>query len=128
MNGYPRSFFLDFNPLINEDGNTSLLSERSVVSPTMFLDAIKPRSNSLIPREWWDGEEGEVLSMAKPELRHCIFSIDAPEHLPSSPLCPINPKHKSGGIDICHHHGRAINLKFDSVSTSDRDCTIRDLS
>lgn len=32
--------------------------------------------------------------------------LDIPEHLPSSPLCPMHPKHKSGGKGICPYHGR----------------------
>lgn len=30
-----------------------------------------------------------------------FFSFDIPEHLPSSPLCPANSKHKSKGRGIC---------------------------
>ncbi|KAL8796426.1 MAG: hypothetical protein Q9195_001333 [Heterodermia aff. obscurata] len=35
------------------------------------------------------------------------FEINVPEHLPSSPLCPKHPKHKSGGKGICVYHGRS---------------------
>ena len=41
------------------------------------------------------------------------FEINVPEHLPSSPLCPKHPKHKSGGKGICIYHGR--NRKKDEV-------------
>ncbi|KAL8686718.1 MAG: hypothetical protein Q9218_006912 [Villophora microphyllina] len=34
------------------------------------------------------------------------FELNVPEHLPSSPLCPRNPKHKSGGKGVCVYHGR----------------------
>ena len=34
------------------------------------------------------------------------FELNVPEHLPSSPLCPKHPKHKSGGKGICVYHGR----------------------
>ncbi|MCJ1255525.1 hypothetical protein MMC24_003341 [Lignoscripta atroalba] len=34
------------------------------------------------------------------------FELNVPEHLPSSPLCPKNPKHPSGGTGICVYHGR----------------------
>ena len=34
------------------------------------------------------------------------FEINVPEHLPSSPLCPKHPKHKSKGKGICVYHGR----------------------
>lgn len=32
------------------------------------------------------------------------FEQDVPDHLPSSPLCPLHPKHKSGGKAICPMH------------------------
>jgi hypothetical protein len=34
------------------------------------------------------------------------FEINIPEHFPNSPLCPRNPKHKSGGRGVCVYHGR----------------------
>ncbi|KAK5119571.1 hypothetical protein LTR85_007399 [Meristemomyces frigidus] len=34
------------------------------------------------------------------------FELDVPDHLPNSPLCPLNPRHKSGGKAICPLHGR----------------------
>lgn len=34
------------------------------------------------------------------------FALNIPEHLPSSPLCPKNPKHKSGGKGTCVYHGK----------------------
>lgn len=40
------------------------------------------------------------------------FTLDIPDHLPSSPLCPLNPKHKSGGKTICPLHGRAKNVRM----------------
>ncbi|KAK1069488.1 hypothetical protein LTR12_004534 [Friedmanniomyces endolithicus] len=34
------------------------------------------------------------------------FELNVPDHLPSSLLCPLNPRHKSGGNAICPMHGR----------------------
>ncbi|KAK3071238.1 hypothetical protein LTR53_008989 [Teratosphaeriaceae sp. CCFEE 6253] len=34
------------------------------------------------------------------------FELNVPEHLTGSPLCPLSPKHKSGGKAICPIHGR----------------------
>ena len=34
------------------------------------------------------------------------FALNVPDHLPNSPLCPLSPKHKSGGKAICPIHGR----------------------
>ena len=38
------------------------------------------------------------------------FEWDVPEHLPGSPLCPLSPKHRSGGKGICVYHGRKADL------------------
>ena len=38
------------------------------------------------------------------------FELNVPEHLPRSPLCPLSPKHKSGGKAICPMHGRKVRL------------------
>ncbi|MCJ1409687.1 accessory factor associated with RNA polymerase II [Ptychographa xylographoides] len=44
----------------------------------------------------------------KTDIHHDIdFEIRVPEHLPGSPLCPINSKHGSGGKGMCPYHGRA---------------------
>lgn len=43
------------------------------------------------------------------------FELNVPDHLPSSPLCPLSPKHKSGGKAICPVHRRAkTNLAHDA--------------
>ncbi|EME44176.1 hypothetical protein DOTSEDRAFT_172257 [Dothistroma septosporum NZE10] len=34
------------------------------------------------------------------------FEQNVPDHFPSSPLCPLHPKHKSGGKAICPQHRR----------------------
>ena len=34
--------------------------------------------------------------------------LDVPEHLPSSPLCPRNPKHRSKGTGLCPYHGQNL--------------------
>lgn len=34
------------------------------------------------------------------------FELNVPEHLPGSPLCPLSPKHESGGKAICPIHRR----------------------
>lgn len=44
-----------------------------------------------------------------------MFEWDLPEHLPSSPLCPLHPKHPSKGNGVCVYHGRN---KMGGVGTS----------
>lgn len=45
------------------------------------------------------------------EEEDSAFDWDIPVHLPQSPLCPLNPKHKSGGKGVCVYHGRRKNTK-----------------
>ena len=52
------------------------------------------------------------VSVCGPEQAVAIneFEFHIPEHLPTSPLCPRNPKHSSGGRGICVYHGRKRSL------------------
>ncbi|KAI0541509.1 hypothetical protein GGR58DRAFT_529177 [Xylaria digitata] len=54
-------------------------------------------------KEWW--EVSVPTSYAAVDQRS--FKFDLPEHLPSSPMCPANKWHKSGGTGVCVYHGRA---------------------
>ena len=56
------------------------------------------------------------------------FELNLPEHLPSSPLCPKNPKHQSGGTGVCVYHGRrkSVGLKqLERVSTGTEESSGR---
>jgi hypothetical protein len=65
------------------------------------------------PRESLESEKGRaksssnappsVISIPSGRLR---FTLSIPDHLPTSPLCPTNPKHPSSGQGICPLHGR----------------------
>lgn len=35
-----------------------------------------------------------------------VFEVDVPDHLPNSPLCPKDLRHKHHGKGICPMHGR----------------------
>ena len=39
------------------------------------------------------------------------FALEIPDHLPSSPLCPLHVKHHGGQKTMCPHHGRGKNPK-----------------
>lgn len=43
------------------------------------------------------------------------FEHNVPDHFPTSPLCPLHPKHKSGGKAICPMHGRYRRNDVDRV-------------
>ncbi|OQO02679.1 hypothetical protein B0A48_12208 [Cryoendolithus antarcticus] len=49
-----------------------------------------------------------VLASDHPADSHTIISYDhdVPDHLPGSPLCPVELKHKMKGQGICPLHGR----------------------
>ncbi|KAI0965150.1 hypothetical protein F4678DRAFT_453609 [Xylaria arbuscula] len=54
-------------------------------------------------KEWW--EVSVPATYAAVDQR--TFKFDMPEHLPTSPMCPTNKRHKSGGTGVCVYHGRA---------------------
>jgi hypothetical protein len=41
------------------------------------------------------------MSKKKRFRKAALFEFNLPEHLPSSPMCPANPKNKSGGKGVC---------------------------
>ncbi|KAI1083406.1 hypothetical protein F5B20DRAFT_595417 [Whalleya microplaca] len=54
-------------------------------------------------KEWW---EVPVAVPRYTDMAPAAFEFDIPEHLPSSPMCPANKRHKSGGTGVCVYHGR----------------------
>ncbi|KAF2485194.1 hypothetical protein BDY17DRAFT_98364 [Neohortaea acidophila] len=52
------------------------------------------------------GGRGEYSSTDDEALMLGTFELDVPDHLPNSPLCPLSPKHRGGGVAICPLHGR----------------------
>ena len=48
----------------------------------------------------------ETLREDDDEMGALTFELNVPDHLPNSPLCPLSPKHKSGGKAICPIHRR----------------------
>jgi hypothetical protein len=68
-----------------------------------------PLKSSERTADWYRVRADAVLDddeqdMDNEELK-ALFDWDIPDHLPSSPLCPANPKHASGGNGICIYHG-----------------------
>lgn len=60
---------------------------------------------------------------ARKKIKPKRFEIDIPEHYPSSPLCPMNPLHPSGGTGICVYHGRRRSVQRDSDTTAMTETT-----
>ncbi|KAI1386448.1 uncharacterized protein F4822DRAFT_444841 [Hypoxylon trugodes] len=109
----PRSFFFDISTPPIRDCSSSSGSERDepqhspppTSEPTKEQD--KPKNNEENKRdsgkEWWE------VPVAVPRyevMAPSSFEFDMPEHLPNSPMCPANKRHKSGGTGVCVYHGR----------------------
>lgn len=110
-----RGFFFDLN------GAKDDLDSRSG-SPATSAGSGSATGKGKTPREWWEGdakhtavgnksshqnEKRPVMNAIAEQLIPTTFELTLPpEHLPSSPLCPKNPKHRSGGNGICPFHGR----------------------
>jgi parafibromin len=56
-------------------------------------------------REWWDIPSKSTAAAAaskRNQLRKSVlFEFNLPEHLPTSPMCPANPKNASSGKGVC---------------------------
>jgi len=104
-------------------GNTSgSNSDRSIIrnkkQPNRD-EKLAASSNSLrAPRrdnprkEWWEVPTTipptyDAIQRTVTENTMRTFTFDLPEHLPTSPMCPRNKRHMSGGTGVCVYHGRA---------------------
>ncbi|KAH7248859.1 uncharacterized protein BKA55DRAFT_388381 [Fusarium redolens] len=96
--GRPRSFFTETVPP-TEDDQMGPSSRRN------SLQTVRHQSIVADTYEWWE-------KMPKNPVRRSFFQeripfeFQLPEHLPSSPMCPTNEKHVSGGTGTCVYHGR----------------------
>ncbi|KAL8710793.1 MAG: hypothetical protein Q9225_007225 [Loekoesia sp. 1 TL-2023] len=115
-----RGFFFDYNaprsisrqgegPWPSEPMNTAPLPhrQRDLTMPHNRA-ATSPRSpGARLQRDDDDNDWFRVkVAIEEAEDERDRFELNVPEHLPSSPLCPRHPKHKSGGKGVCVYHGR----------------------
>ncbi|KAF8863201.1 hypothetical protein BDZ45DRAFT_738535 [Acephala macrosclerotiorum] len=113
-----RGFFFDLGKAGNEADTaspvTSAGSGSAIGKPKSSPKASSPKAS---PREWWEADSKHATTgnkLSHPIEKHATraFTPSAfelslpPEHLPSSPLCPKNPMHSSGGNGVCPFHGR----------------------
>ncbi|KAI9158281.1 hypothetical protein HJFPF1_06273 [Paramyrothecium foliicola] len=100
--GKPRGFFTSSLPPSSDStkNNFGLLPMK-----TNLRYSLHRRSLSTQPREWWEHVPSRPVHR-DPVVSAKGFEFDIPEHLPSSPLCPANVKHYSGGTGLCVYHGR----------------------
>ncbi|OWP04612.1 hypothetical protein B2J93_4891 [Marssonina coronariae] len=108
-----RGFFFDLNS--SKDNNASPRSNGSSAGAIVQSKGHPPLL------DWWEADTehtsmGNKSTKAMPKAHSppAAFELTLPEHFPNSPLCPKNPKHKTGGTGICPYHGRKRdnNLKI----------------
>ncbi|RYP66364.1 hypothetical protein DL771_007870 [Monosporascus sp. 5C6A] len=82
---------------------TPPLREGAAGGPRSFFVFDISAPNGSGNKEWW---QVPVPVPSYEDMAPSAFQFDLPEHLPSSPMCPANKKHKSGGTGVCVYHGR----------------------
>jgi hypothetical protein len=104
--GRARGFFFDLTPSTNSNGANAFPSEQLSESSGTCRHTARSLMDSKGERDWWDVEELAAVPMPNRRAEPLDFEMEIPEHLPNSPLCPMHPKHKSGGMGLCMYHGR----------------------
>jgi hypothetical protein len=105
--GRPRAFFTSLTPPMPDGETCTKTAPSSVRSAKRY--SIHGSSMASQPREWWEqipqrGCRRDILDATGSSTGR--FEFDVPEHLPGSPMCPANKRHKSGGTGVCVYHGR----------------------
>ncbi|KAI9746187.1 MAG: hypothetical protein M1818_000868 [Claussenomyces sp. TS43310] len=118
LNGQMRGFFFDLKPPSEESPHLEAFSE--VLEKNSYPSGehvATPATNKMQQqRYWWDADLTEIERNDLSPTAHTILSpdefvLEVPEHLPTSPLCPSNHKHVSGGTGVCVYHGRNKSLR-----------------
>ncbi|KAI1142384.1 hypothetical protein F5Y05DRAFT_224649 [Hypoxylon sp. FL0543] len=121
----PRSFFFDISPPRLRSRRSGEQDESRRSPPPSVTrnnnkfraeqESGKPKRDS--GKEWW---EVPVAVPHYESLAPSSFEFDLPEHLPNSPMCPANKRHKSGGTGVCLYHGRRKRSgEYESVDDGD---------
>ena len=88
-----RGFFFDYNK-----ADDSKPSTPRAFSPRPTA----PRMHTGLRKDWYAALEAALEE--QDDITQ--VEVDVPDHLPTSPLCPRHPKHKTKGKGICPMHGR----------------------
>lgn len=107
--GKPRGLFFDVSGPSDQQqpGSESASSFGPKGTPRPRKDDIDPFDERAggRRREWWDIPSKSTAAAAaskRNQLRKApLFEFNLPEHLPTSPMCPANPKNPSGGKGVC---------------------------
>jgi hypothetical protein len=82
--------------------DTMSSSESSKQYNKAYRQAAAPNARA---KHWFDKKEEEDNRKHKGKKKRKNskpdFALNVPEHLPTSPLCPANPRHPSGGNGVC---------------------------
>lgn len=90
---------------VDEDEWNEPQSLAPLQTPDPERDWFRVRMDQMLASEESTKTEG-IVDIAAGGDGGPAFVWHVPEHLPGSPLCPLSPKHKSGGKGICVYHGR----------------------
>ncbi|KAF2141427.1 uncharacterized protein K452DRAFT_288123 [Aplosporella prunicola CBS 121167] len=80
-----------------------------------IIPSMAPAAPVLRERDWFRTRMDQILQ-DDTGGGDVDFEWDVPEHLPGSPLCPLSPKHKSGGKGICVYHGRRKTKRAENLN------------
>lgn len=105
-----RGFFFDYNAPTIESQQAVPNSFRRVSTADDTGERVRPSDS-----EWYRVKLDTIDNVEAPSREAVASTI--PEHLPNSPLCPRNPKHKSGGTGTCPYHGRIKSTPSDVEKT-----------
>lgn len=94
--GKPRSLFMDIKHPIPLEEESSNGSDSIKATPRVFTYRAGQVAEK---KEWWDAPKGTTKT--EPVKDVSFFEFDLPEHLPTSPMCPANPKYKGKGKLVC---------------------------
>lgn len=75
-------------------------------------------------RQWSNDGKNTPISRVERSATRDSFLFDIPEHLPSSPLCPMHPKHVSLGKGFCPIHDRKQSEEIQAPRRSRYDSAI----
>ncbi|KAK4450105.1 hypothetical protein QBC34DRAFT_425112 [Podospora aff. communis PSN243] len=132
--GRPRGLFFDVNGPSNSDqpGSESASSAGpNAATPRPRQEARDDKDpydqrGGSQHREWWDIPSKAAAAAAaskRNQLRKsALFEFNLPEHLPTSPMCPANSKHPSGGKvpwpEEKHPSTKRLRSQFSAADTN----------
>lgn len=123
--GKPRGFFSSLMPPLSADKDIESLDASTAPSNAAPKYNAHRMSVAVPSREWWEQQPSKPPRREDASLI-AKFEFDIPEHLPTSPMCPANVKHKSVGTGMCVYHGRRkVYLAARDKGTKGQDLTGR---